>query len=275
METKGEIFKMALLELQQVEKKFGGIIALSDISFAVEKNDILGLIGPNGAGKTTVFNLVTRAYDITGGLILFNGKSIKKLRPDQIINLGVARTFQNIRLFRKLTVLDNIKVSLCHKAAYNVFDALSRTSNYKKMEKAIEEEARALLKEMELDKYVEIQSDNLAYGLQRKLEIARALALAPKLLLLDEPAAGMNPKEVTDIISLIKKIHSKYNLTIIIIEHHMNVITNLCNNIIVLNFGKKIAEGKPEEIQKNPEVIEAYLGSSTQKREEERAYVRN
>lgn len=266
---------MALLELQQVEKKFGGIIALSDISFAVEKNDILGLIGPNGAGKTTVFNLVTRAYDITGGSILFNGKSIKKLRPDQIINLGVARTFQNIRLFRKLTVLDNIKVSLCHKAAYNVFDALSRTSNYKKMEKAIEEEARALLKEMELDKYVEIQSDNLAYGLQRKLEIARALALAPKLLLLDEPAAGMNPKEVTDIISLIKKIHSKYNLTIIIIEHHMNVITNLCNNIIVLNFGKKIAEGKPEEIQKNPEVIEAYLGSSTQKREEERAYVRN
>ena len=197
------------------------------------------------------------------------------MRPDQIINLGVARTFQNIRLFRKLTVLDNIKVSLCHKAAYNVFDALSRTSNYKKMEKAIEEEARALLKEMELDKYVEIQSDNLAYGLQRKLEIARALALAPKLLLLDEPAAGMNPKEVTDIISLIKKIHSKYNLTIIIIEHHMNVITNLCNNIIVLNFGKKIAEGKPEEIQKNPEVIEAYLGSSTQKREEERAYVRN
>jgi len=156
VETKGEIFKMALLELQQVEKKFGGIIALSDISFAVEKNDILGLIGPNGAGKTTVFNLVTRAYDITGGLILFNGKSIKKLRPDQIINLGVARTFQNIRLFRKLTVLDNIKVSLCHKAAYNVFDALSRTSNYKKMEKAIEEEARALLKEMELDKYVEI-----------------------------------------------------------------------------------------------------------------------
>ncbi len=266
---------MPLLELQQVEKTFGGICALSDISFTVNKNDIIGLIGPNGAGKTTIFNLVTGAYDISSGLILLNGKPINKKRPDQIVNLGVARTFQNIRLFKKLTVLNNVKASLYHKAKYNIFDALLKTGNYKKLERDIDEEARILLKKMELDEYVEIQADNLAYGLQRKLEITRALGLSPELLLLDEPAAGMNPKEVINIIDLIKKVHSEYHLTIIIIEHHMKVITSLCSNVIVLNFGKKIAEGTAEEIHRNSKVIEAYLGSSTHKQKVGIAYANN
>ncbi len=265
---------MALLELQQIEKRFGGICALTDISFKVDENDIIGLIGPNGAGKTTIFNLVTGAYDIDNGTILLRGKPINKMRPDQIINLGVARTFQNIRLFKKLTVLDNVKATLYHKSKYNILDALLRTSNYKQIEKVIDNEAKELLKKMDLGEHLNIQSDNLAYGLQRKLEITRALALSPELLLLDEPAAGMNPKEVADIIDLIKKIHYQFHLTMVIIEHHMNVITSLCNNIIVLNFGRTIAEGTPESIQKNPSVIEAYLGSSSQKKKEETVYAK-
>lgn len=266
---------MALLEVEQVKKYFGGICALDGISFSVEKNEIIGIIGPNGAGKTTIFNLMTGAYDITDGTILFEGQLINGMRADRIINLGVARTFQNIRLFKKLNVLDNIKAVLYHRASYNIFDTLVRTNNYRKVEKVLDEEARTLLKEMGLDGYHEILSDNLPYGLQRRLEISRALALGPKLILLDEPAAGMNPKEISDVVNLIKKVHSKYNLTTIIIEHHMGVITNLCTHIIVLNFGKKIAEGTPKEIQRDPKVIEAYLGKSHQLEEEKDTYVNN
>lgn len=267
---------MALLEMQQVKKYFGGICALDDISFSVKRNDIIGIIGPNGAGKTTIFNVVTGAYDITDGSILFNGQPINRMRADQIVNLGIARTFQNIRLFKKLNAIDNIKSALYHRASYNIFEVLIRTNNYRKMEKEVDEEAQVLLKEMELDDgCFEMLADNLPYGLQRKLEITRALALKPKLLLLDEPAAGMTPKEISDLINLIKKVHFKYNLTTIIIEHHMSVIANLCANIIVLNFGKTIAEGTNEEIQRDPKVIEAYLGSSTQIKKEENAYVNN
>jgi branched-chain amino acid transport system ATP-binding protein len=266
---------MDLLEIKQIKKYFGGICALDDISFSVKRNEIFGIVGPNGAGKTTIFNLATGAYSISNGSIVFDGKIINGMRADQIIDLGVARTFQNIRLFKKLNAVDNIKAVLYHSASYNIFDALIRTNKYRKIEKIIDERAGALLKEMQLDKYSEMLSNNLSYGLQRKLEIARALALEPKLLLLDEPAAGMNPKEISEIINLIREVHSRFNLTTIIIEHHMSLINNLCSHIVVLNFGKKIAEGTADEIQKDPNVIEAYLGYPTHLKKEVDTYVRN
>ena len=218
---------------------------------------------------------MTGAYSVSNGSIIFNGKTINKMRADQIIDLGISRTFQNIRLFKKLNTVDNIKAVLYHSASYNIFDALIRTNKYRKIEKMIDKKARALLKEMQLDKCSEMISNNLPYGLQRKLEIARALALAPKLLLLDEPAAGMNPKEISEIINLIREVHSEFNLTTIIIEHHMSLINNLCSHIVVLNFGKKIAEGTANEIQKDPNVVEAYLGAPAQLKKEENIYVRN
>jgi len=266
---------MDLLEIKQIKKYFGGICALDDVSFSVKRDEIFGIIGPNGAGKTTIFNLMTGAYSISNGSIIFNGKTINKMRADQIIDLGISRTFQNIRLFKKLNTVDNIKAVLYHSASYNIFDALIRTNKYRKIEKMIDKKARALLKEMQLDKCSEMISNNLPYGLQRKLEIARALALEPKLLLLDEPAAGMNPKEISEIVNLIREAHSKFNLTTIIIEHHMGLINKLCSHIVVLNFGKKIAEGTANEIQKDPNVVEAYLGAPAQLKKEENIYVRN
>jgi branched-chain amino acid transport system ATP-binding protein len=266
---------MDLLEIKQIKKYFGGICALDDVSFSVKRDEIFGIIGPNGAGKTTIFNLMTGAYSISNGSIIFNGKTINKMRADQIIDLGISRTFQNIRLFKKLNTVDNIKAVLYHSASYNIFDALIRTNKYRKIEKMIDKKARALLKEMQLDKFSEMLSNNLPYGLQRKLEIARALALEPKLLLLDEPAAGMNPKEISEIVNLIREAHSKFNLTTIIIEHHMGLINKLCSHIVVLNFGKKIAEGTANEIQKDPNVVEAYLGAPAQPKKEENIYVRN
>ena len=266
---------MDLLEIKQIKKYFGGICALDDVSFSVKRDEIFGIIGPNGAGKTTIFNLMTGAYSISNGSIIFNGKTINKMRADQIIDLGISRTFQNIRLFKKLNTVDNIKAVLYHSASYNIFDALIRTNKYRKIEKMIDKKARALLKEMQLDKCSEMISNNLPYGLQRKLEIARALALEPKLLLLDEPAAGMNPKEISEIVNLIREAHSKFNLTTIIIEHHMGLINKLCSHIVVLNLGKKIAEGTANEIQKDPNVVEAYLGAPAQLKKEENIYVRN
>jgi len=251
---------MKVLEVKNLSCAFGGLMAVSELDFHVEENEILGIIGPNGAGKTTVFNLITGFYSPLHGEIIFKGKNIENLKPYQITRLGIARTFQNPRLFKQLSVLDNVKIAM-HKV-YNasVFDVILRNKKVYKAEEEQEEKAIELLKFFHLyDRKDEI-SQNLPYGDQRRLEIARAMATNPTLLLLDEPAAGMNPHESKELANLILQIRDKFNLTIILIEHHMDVVMGICERIIVLDYGMKIAEGTPEEIKNNPRVIEAYLG---------------
>ncbi|TYP58787.1 ABC transporter ATP-binding protein [Thermosediminibacter litoriperuensis] len=251
---------MALLELKGVTKRFGGIVAVKDISFALEQNEIVGLIGPNGAGKTTIFNLITGVYKVTGGKIFFDGKDITDLDPVSIVKCGIARTFQNIRLFNKLSVIENIRTVLFREADYNMVEALFRSPKVTKIEKQLVEKAMEYLKVVELEEYANYRADSLPYGLQRKLEIARALALKPRLLLLDEPAAGMNPEESLMLVDLIRKVKERYNLTIILIEHHMDVVMELCPRIIVINFGEMLIDGTKEEVQSDPRVLKAYLG---------------
>jgi len=251
---------MNALELRGVTKKFGGIVACRDISLSLASGQIMGLIGPNGAGKTTIFNLISGVYGVTQGTIVFNNEVISGLRPDQIVHRGIARTFQNIRLFRNLSVLENVCTAVDSHETFSLGATLLRLPQVLEKERKIRDQAREYLTVVGLAEKAEIRSDALSYGLQRKLEIARALALKPKLLLLDEPAAGMNPEESLELAKLIRQIHAHYGLTILLIDHHMDVVMNLCPQIFVLNFGMQLAVGRAEEIQSNPDVLTAYLG---------------
>ncbi|WP_302158699.1 ABC transporter ATP-binding protein [uncultured Dialister sp.] len=249
-----------LLEMKDVVKQFGGLTAVSNMSFHVDEGEIYGVIGPNGAGKTTIFNLITGVYQVTEGDVIFNGQSIEGKKPYQIINLGIARTFQNIRLFTGMTVLENILVGVHDRMKSGLLASIIHTASQQKEEKEAREEAMKLLAFVGLDKDADRLATELPYGKQRKLEIARAMATKPKLILLDEPAAGMNDSETAALTELIRNIREKFGITIVLIEHDMQLVMSLCDRVMVVNFGKKLAEGVPDEVQNNSQVIEAYLG---------------
>lgn len=253
-----------VLKISGLSKHFRGLAAVSNVSMEIGKGELIGLIGPNGAGKTTLFNLITGVYEPSEGLIELttdNGvKQIGGMKPYKITALGMARTFQNIRLFKSMTVLENVKLAMHKNAGYGVFSSLLRTPKYYNAERWIEEKACEYLQEVGLYRKRFEKADNLPYGEQRRLEIARALATEPKILFLDEPAAGMNPQETEDLTKLIHHLRDKYNITIILIEHDMSLVMKICERIFVLNYGQLIASGTPEEIKNNEFVISAYLG---------------
>lgn len=249
-----------IFEMQGVQKNFGGVCAIDNINLQLEAGTIHGLIGPNGAGKTTIFNCITGIYKPEKGRIFFGGREITKFRPDQVAKAGIARTFQNIRLFSNLSVLENVIIAGNVEARYSMIDAFLRTSRYQKATKEVEEKALELLDLVDLAGYRDARADSLPYGHQRRLEIARAMALNPGMLLLDEPAAGMNADEEKELIEFIQNIKERFDLTILLIEHHMDVIANLCRNCTVLDFGKMLVSGTPEKVKSDPLVIEAYLG---------------
>jgi len=250
-----------ILEISRLTKRFGGLAAVNDVSFSVPEGSIVGLIGPNGAGKTTIFNLVTGIYSLTEGDVKFKGKSITGLPPFKIADLGITRTFQNIRLFKNLTVFENV-LTACHLSAkYNIFESIFRMPRFRKEERHLVAKAESLLEIMGLTGRRDLVANNLPYGMQRRLEIVRALALDPELLLLDEPAAGMNPDETEQLMKLIGRIRDEFKISILVIEHHMDLIMGVCEHIVVLNFGVKLAEGNAELVANDPKVIEAYLGT--------------
>ena len=251
---------MAMLDVKNLSISFGGLKAVDDFSITIEKGQLYGLIGPNGAGKTTIFNLLTGVYKPDGGRILLDGKDITGHKAIQINQAGIARTFQNIRLFKELSVLDNVKVGLNNHHKYSTLSGILRLPSYYKVEKEMDERAMELLKVFDLDKEFDYKASNLPYGKQRKLEIARALATEPKLLLLDEPAAGMNPNETAELMKTIRFVRDHFDMTVLLIEHDMKLVSGICERLTVLNFGHMLAEGPTSEVLSDPEVIKAYLG---------------
>ncbi len=249
-----------VLEMRHVEKHFGGVRAIDDFSVVLEDGAIHGLIGPNGAGKTTIFNTITGIYQPSAGSIHFYDADITSVKPHEAAQMGIGRTFQNIRLFGNMSVLQNVIMASSMDAKYSLPEALLRLNRYRTNEKSIREKAMDLLTVVGLEQRANERANCLPYGHQRKLEIARAMALNPKLLLLDEPAAGMNTEESLDLVEFIRQIKGRFQITVLMIEHHMDVVTNLCDSVTVLNFGKTIAEGTPAEVKNNRAVIDAYLG---------------
>jgi len=249
-----------MLECKNLGIQFGGLKAVDSFNLNIEKGMLYGLIGPNGAGKTTVFNLLTGVYKPTTGTIRLDGKLINGKTPTQINNVGIARTFQNIRLFSNMSVLDNVKVALHEKVKYPLLTSMTHMFGFNKKEKEMDELATDILKVFSLDDKSDTLSGNLPYGEQRKLEIARALATSPSLLLLDEPAAGMNPNETEELMETIRQIRDRYNLTILLIEHDMKLVSGICDRLTVLNFGQVLAEGETAEVLHDEKVIKAYLG---------------
>lgn len=249
-----------LLKVDNVSMVFGGLRAVSNLSLHIDEGELIGLIGPNGAGKTTAFNMITGVYTPTEGKVYFNGQQSSGKKSYQVTQMGMARTFQNIRLFSELSVIDNVKIAYNMHVTYNLFDAIIRDGKYLSEEDYITQKAMDLLKIFHLEDVAHECAKNLPYGKQRRLEIARALATEPKLLLLDEPAAGMNPQETKELMEMIRWIRKEFNLSILLIEHDMGLVMGVCERIYVLEYGMKIAEGTPDEIKHNKRVIEAYLG---------------
>ena len=253
---------MAILDIKNCVKRFGGLVAVKDLNMRLEKGDLYGLIGPNGAGKTTVFNLITGVYTPDSGTIQLEDRAIQGMKPSDIATLGISRTFQNIRLFQSMTVLENVKLARHMRKKQGLFDAIIRSKLLQEEEGEIEHDSLALLKIFHLDHHAFELASGLPYGSQRRLEIARALATKPKVLLLDEPAAGMNPQEAQDLMDLIQWIRNEFQLTILLVEHNMKVVMGVCEKVQVIDYGETIALGPPAEIRDNPTVIEAYLGGA-------------
>ena len=256
-----------VLQTKNLGITFGGLRAVSELNLTVGQSELVGLIGPNGAGKTTVFNLLTGVYQPTQGTYFLNGTMMNGKKTHQVVEAGIARTFQNIRLFKAMTVIDNVKVAMNQKYRYGLFSGLLRTPKYWRIEAELEARARGLLEIFHLEEQADIIASSLPYGQQRKLEIARALATGMKLLLLDEPAAGMNPTETAELLECIKIIRERFHISILLIEHDMSLVMNVCERIMVIDYGQTIAYGTPEEIARNPKVIAAYLGMDDEEAE--------
>ncbi|AJC91110.1 high-affinity branched-chain amino acid transporter, ATP-binding protein [Campylobacter subantarcticus] len=249
-----------ILELKEIHKNFGGVNAIANTSFAIKESEIFGLIGPNGAGKTTLFNIITGNYKPSSGEVFFLGKKIDHLKPHKIVHLGIARTFQNIRLFSSMSVLENVLIGFDKSIKYNIFEAFLHLGRFSKAEKNAKKAAYEILEQLNIAYLANEKATSLSYGQQRKVEIARALATNPKLLLLDEPAAGMNSTESDDLAELIFSIRDSKKISVLLIEHDMKFVNKLCDRVMVLDYGKTIFEGKPNDAVQNPEVISAYLG---------------